>query len=101
MIAIEIRVNGELKATCGADGLRQLVAMVSTRRPKTEGDGFECSVECMGVRPKTQETEEILRWVNARIALGDEISLKVIDTMEAQEPFDSQDIARRHEREPD
>lgn len=101
MIAIEIRLNGELKATCGADDLRQLVAMLSARQSETQAGEFEYSVECMGVRPKTQRTEEVLRWVNARIALGDEVCLKVVETTEAQEPYDSQDIVRRHGRESD
>jgi len=40
MIAIEIRVNGKLKGTCGADGLRQLMALVAARRPRADDMGF-------------------------------------------------------------
>jgi hypothetical protein len=92
MIAIEIRVNGKLEATCGDDGLRQLVAMVAARRRTADAE-FKYVVECMGVRPKNSSTEEVLRWVNTRLALGDEVSFKVIEVAEAQAPFDRQDIA--------
>jgi hypothetical protein len=97
MTAIEIRVNGELKATCGADGLRQLVAMVAARRPKGDTE-FKYVVECMGVRPKNASTEEVLKWVNTRLTLGDEVSFKVVNVAKAQAPFDRQEIPARDEQ---
>jgi hypothetical protein len=67
MTAIEVRINGKLEATCGAETLRQLVAMIAARKSK---DGTKTSyvVECMGVRPKNATTEEVLRWLNTRIS---------------------------------
>ena len=70
MLAIEVRLNGELKGTFGAEGLEQLVAMVSARR-KGEAVEYQHSVECMGVRALSPESEEVLRWANAQSALGE------------------------------
>ena len=92
MIAIEIRVNGKLKATCGADDIRQLVALVAARRPKSEAAGYACLIECTGVRPKDASTDEVLKWLNIKIALGDEVSFRVVEAAQAQGPVDSQDI---------
>ena len=93
MIAIEVRINGKLEATCGANDLAQLVAMVAARQSKNSAD-VRYVVECIGVRPKTAATEEVLRWFNTRISIGDEVSLRFVETEKAQPPFDSQEIAR-------
>jgi hypothetical protein len=93
MIAIEVRINGKLEATCGSEALRQLAAMVSARQSK-DGSTISYVVECMGVRPKNAATEEVLRWLNTRIALGDEVSFKFVEAANAAAPFDSQDIPR-------
>jgi len=93
MIAIEIRVNGELKATCGAEDVFHVAAMVSARRPKQTDSNYAYAVECMGVRPKNSSTEEVLKWLNTRIALGDEVSLRLVEVAKANEPIDRQDIS--------
>jgi hypothetical protein len=92
MIAIEIRVNGKLAATCGIDGLRQLLAMVAARRPRADDAPFAYLVECMGVRPHTSSTNEVLKWAPTKIALGDEVSLKFIEVKQAEAPIDRQDV---------
>ena len=92
MIAIEIRLNGELKATCGVDDFRQLSAMLFVTSQGATDPG--CEVECFGVRPKDAETEEVLHWVKKRIAFGDEVSFNVVHSTVTQEPFDSQVIDR-------
>jgi len=33
MIAIEVRINGKLEATCGVDGFRELIAVVAACPP--------------------------------------------------------------------
>lgn len=97
MIAIEIRVNGKLVATCGADDVRNISAMVSARRNKDNATGdFAYVLECMGVRPKSSSTEEVLKWVGTRIALGDDVSIRVVEVSQAQEPIDRQDIPARN-----
>ncbi|SRR6266480_975671 len=93
MIAIEIRINGKLEATCGADDLRQLMALVAARRPRGAESGYAFVVECMGVRPKSSDTDEVLKWLNTRIALGDEVSFKFVESAKAQAPIDRQDIS--------
>jgi hypothetical protein len=46
----------------------------------------------MGVRPKNSSAEEVLKWVDARIALGDEVSFRFVEAAHADAPIDRQDI---------
>src|SRR4051794_26937676 len=68
-------------------------AMIAARKSK---DGTKTSyvVECVGVRPKNATTEEVLRWRNTRISVGDEVSFKFVEAVSAAAPFDSQDVPR-------
>lgn len=92
MIAIEVRLNGQYKATCGAEDLRSLTAMVCAKRSRSAPEDVQYSIECSGVRPKSDQQEEVLRWIAARISLGDELSLKFVDASTAHPPIDRQDI---------
>ncbi|SRR5260221_10332450 len=92
MIAIEIRVNGKLKATCGVDALRQLMGVLRARRPKEADGGFTCIIECMGVRPLSDDTDEVPKWATSRVALGDEVSFKIVEAQKADAPIDRQAI---------
>ena len=96
MIAIEVRLNGELKTTCGAENLRQLSAMMTALRSRNAPDEIRYSVECSGVQPKSQDTEEVLCWLRVRVALGDEVSFKFVEASEAQPPIDRQEISVDH-----
>ena len=91
MIAIEIRLNGELKAICGVDEFRQLTAMLFVTPTSTEP---KCEVECMGLCSKDSDTDNVLRWVKKTISFGDEVTFKVVETDSAQEPFDQQEIPK-------
>jgi hypothetical protein len=98
MLAIEVRLNGELKATCGADDLRHLIAMLNILPPgksKSGGEEGLFRVEVHGVRPSGLSTEEVLKWVSARVQLGDEIAFRLVEVAEAHEPIDRQVIAKR------
>jgi len=91
VLVVEVRVNGELKATCGAGDLRQLVARVAlTFRPSRDD---LLHVECMGVRSVDAATDEVLKWVGARVELGDEVSFRIVEADSAQAPIDRQEIA--------
>lgn len=92
MIAIEIRVNGQLKATCGTEDMRAIVAVVGASKPRHGDSPFTFSIECNGVRPKNATTDEVLKWLKTRIALGDDVSLKLVQANEVDEPVDRQEI---------
>lgn len=92
MIAIEVRLNGEYKATCGAEDLSSLTAMVCAKRSRSAADEVQYSIECVGVRRQSDEREEVLRWIAARISLGDELSLKFVDASTAHPPIDRLDL---------
>ena len=83
---------GRLPEKSGADRLRQLVAMVAARRSKSADAKLRYVIECMGVRPGNATTDEVLKWVNTRIALGDEVSFKFVEVAQAQDPIDRQNI---------
>jgi hypothetical protein len=95
MIVIEVRLNGELKAICGTDDIRQLVGTVTAgrRQVPSEANSEGYVVECMGVRPNDAETDEVLKWVSARIQLGDEVSFRIVEADKAHKPIDRQLIA--------
>src|ERR1044071_5464256 len=77
MIAIEIQVNGQLVATCGADAVRQLVAMVAARG-LADSMSFDSGVTArIGISQPS--SDEILKWVSNRIAIGDEGTLRVLE----------------------
>jgi hypothetical protein len=94
VVLVEIRVNGELKATCGASDLRQLIAMIAVTRSASNGDS-SFRVECTGIRSVDASTDEVLKWVNARIQVGDDVSFRLVEGDSAQDPIDRQKITAR------
>jgi hypothetical protein len=96
MIAIEIRVNGELKAVCGTEDLEQIMAVVRAEgklgQNTPTNSAPEYKVECMGSHTKGENEKEVLKWVGANINSGDEITIKFIETNDAHQPIDRQVI---------
>ena len=75
MIAVEIQVNGQVVATCGADAVRQLVAMVAARglaEAACSGGG------AANTRLPERGIDELLKWVGGRIAVGDDVMLRFV-----------------------
>ena len=97
MIAIEIRVNGELKATCGAEDLRSVGASVTAvgrlgvNSPSE--DALRYTVECAGLHSTPEDVPEILKWVGATISTDDEISFRFVETDSADLPIDRQALS--------
>jgi hypothetical protein len=77
MIAVEIQVNGQLVATCGADAVRQLVAMVAARglADFVSSDAGAAA----GMRSPHRGIDELLNWVSSRIAVGDDVTLRFVE----------------------
>jgi hypothetical protein len=93
MFALEIRVNGELKATCGTDDIDFLGGVLRAKRMDTASSTiFDLQVECMGVRPVDANTREVVKWVQERIQLGDEIAFRFVDVAHVNPPIDRQAI---------
>ena len=81
MIAIQIRVNGRLVATCGAAALRTLVARIAANWPTAPSDSeLAHAAEPGGAYSMDPTADEVLKWVGTRIAVGDEISLKFVES---------------------
>jgi hypothetical protein len=91
MLALEVRVNGELKAICGAGALEHLVAWFSAERGgAVEPKDFEFILRCQGHLPISPDTNEVLKWVAARMKFGDEVSLRFVDAASVSRPIDRQ-----------
>ncbi len=99
MTVIEIRVNGQLIATCGTEDMRAVAAMVTAGKPRHGDSPFNYVVECHGVRPKNANSDEVLKWLKRSIALGDEVSLRVVHATQADEPVDRQEISNKPPRD--
>ncbi len=95
MLVLEIRLNGEHKATCGTEAMERLTTLLTAKR---KGSGspkdFELRIECLGREPIDEETYEVLKWVSARVQLGDEISFRFVEAASSQEPIDRQTVAK-------
>lgn len=94
MIAIEIRVNGVLKATCGADDLRSVGASITASgrlgANSPTDDEPRYVVECVGWHRASDDVPEVLKWVGATISPDDEISFRFVETEKADSPIDRQ-----------
>ena len=101
MIAIEIRVNGELKATCGAEDLRTVGASVTASgRLGTDSpteDEPRYVVECVGWHKTSDVVPEILKWVGATISPDDEILFRFVETETTDSPIDRQILSEGSE----
>jgi hypothetical protein len=93
MLALQIRLNGELKAICGTGDIEGLVGLLkASRKGATAPKDFDFRFECQGFRPIDATTREVLKWISAQVQLGDEISLRLVETDVSQEPIDRQTI---------
>lgn len=77
MIAVEIQVNGQIVATCGADAVRQLVAKVAARGLE-DSTSFDAQAAA-GTRSLDRGVDELLNWVSSRIAVGDDVTLRFVE----------------------
>ena len=91
MLALEIRVNGELKAVCGDDALDSLgVWLRALRKGATSAKDFDLEFSCQGHRNVDAENGEILKWVHARAKIGDAFTVRFVEVERAHEPIDRQ-----------
>jgi hypothetical protein len=93
MLALEIRINGELKATCGAEDAEWLTAsLMAKRNAATAPKDSAFAIQCVGSRTIDSKTREVLKWLEARLKFGDEISLRFVEATQVLEPMDRQAI---------
>jgi len=93
MLALEIRINGELKATCGIEDAEWLaVSLMAKTNATTAPRDAAFAIQCVGSRTIDSETREVLKWLEARLKFGDEIALRFVEATHALEPMDRQEI---------
>jgi len=82
MIAVEIQVNGQPVATCGAVAVRQLVALVGARGLADKISSG--AAPAAGTRLPERGIDELLNWVSGRIAVGDDVTLRFVEGVAAR-----------------
>jgi hypothetical protein len=90
VLALEISLNGKLKAVCGSSDCESLAAYVRVAAPSGQSltqQNAAYLVQCLGF-PKSGD--EVLKWVAATLQAGDEISIRLIETETANQPIDRQ-----------
>jgi len=95
MLALEIRVNGELRAICGDAALDFLSVWIkAARNGASAAQDFDLTIQCQGHRKVDAELDEVLKWVHARVKLGDEFSIRFVDVDRTHQPIDRQTYPR-------
>src|SRR5262245_49928253 len=98
MLAIEIRLNGELKATCGTEHVEWLAAsLVAEKIDATAPQDSVIRLQCIGARTIDADTREVLKWIEARVKFGDEIAFRFVEATQVMEPIDRQAIPAKVE----
>jgi hypothetical protein len=93
MLALEVRINGELKATCGTEDVEWLaVSLMAKRNVATAPKDAAFAIQCVGSRTIDSNTREVLKWLEARLKFGDEIALRFVEAIDVLEPMDRQAI---------
>lgn len=94
MIAVEIRINGKLKVTCGIEDLDRVSAHISAHGRLGEHSFLkekpEFFVESFGVHQINGGLKEVLKWNRTQISFNDEISIKFVETENVSTPVDRQ-----------
>jgi hypothetical protein len=93
MIAVEIRINGKLKVTCGIEDLDRVSAHVSAHGKLGDlsllNNEPEFYVESYGLHTNNG-FQEVLKWNRTRILFEDEINIKFVETENVDTPIDRQ-----------
>ena len=98
MLALEIRINGELKATCGTENAEWLTATIFAKRiVSMTPEGSSLAIQCVGARTIDADTRELLKWLESKVRFGDEIAFRFVDATQVLEPIDRQIIAARRD----
>ena len=98
MLALEIRINGELKGTCGTEDVEWLAAsLMAKTKPATSPKDSVFQLQCVGARNIDADTREVLKWLETRVKFGDEVSFRFVDATQVLEPMDRQAIAVKAE----
>ncbi|VEP17157.1 hypothetical protein H1P_560014 [Hyella patelloides LEGE 07179] len=94
MIAFEITINNETKIIAGIDDISVLSFVLSFRRASALEDDLVDSIDLsvVGLLHHDEYDDERLDWLKRQVTLGDEITIRVIETSEPTKP-----IKRRRE----
>ena len=92
MLALQISLNGKVKATCGSSDCESLAAYVRAAAPSGQSltpGNTEYLVQCLGF---LKSGDEVVKWVAAKLEAGDEISIRLIETEDVNQPIDRQKV---------
>ena len=88
MIAFEVSINGVKLLTAGAEEWDLLTSDVMAKRARElqENDEFEINVRCL-LQQVDQDKLEHMRWARRKLQIGDEILIRLIDTVSVDAPL--------------
>ena len=88
MLALQISLNGEIKATRGSKICEHLTASVLAKAPTGQPlnqNNVEYSLRCLGF---ADVGHEVFTWVAAKLEAGDEVTVKLVETGSTSRPID-------------
>ncbi len=97
MICFEIQINGKkiCRAGLGQFGvLSCVISWVNNRQLPVEDEGKSVSLNVGGLTIPENHTGEFVTWVRESLTVGDEVSMKIVEAIDADEPVERQPGAR-------
>ena len=101
MIAFQVSINGKLITLAGKNDLSVLNTIVGavgilgseSIGTVSEKDKFQLNVTVGGLSAKSNnEPREHLRWLDQKIGIGDEISIRVIESNNSDDPLEEKKV---------
>lgn len=101
MIAFQVSINGKLITLAGKNDLSVLNTIVGavgilgseSIGTVSEKDKFQLNVTVGGLSAKSNnEPGEHLRWLDQKIGIGDEISIRVIESNNSDDPLEEKKV---------
>ena len=89
-IAFAVTINNETKIIAGIEDISVLTFILGFRKAseKNEDTTDEIDLRVVGLIHRDEYNSEYLYWVKRHLELGDEITVRIIETSETTEPIE-------------
>jgi len=86
MIAFEISLNGKKKCTAGVQGPGVVSACIAWVSRERGGRAHERKELSLGVAGLVTRTDTDLQWLNRKLQLSDEVTIRIVDSAKVDAP---------------
>lgn len=89
MICFEVTINGKKVCTAGIEGIGVLTAIFDFARRKKDGEEIVQEgphLKIGGLNCHGKNDDENLDWVKRHLSVGDEVSIRIIDSLQIDQP---------------